>query len=243
MIPKIIHYCWFGGNPLPELAKKCIDSWKKYCPDYEIIRWDETNYDLHKNQFVENAYRSQKWAFLTDYVRLDVVYQMGGIYLDTDVELIESLDSLLTMKCYMGMEKPGRVATGLGFGAEKQHHFLLENMKEYEQSNFFRKNGVFSPRTCVEITSNLFEMCGLKKNNSLQIISDVVILPVDYLCPQDMETGKITITKNTYSIHHYSASWKSDTDMLIYRIGIVIKRIVGENLYKKIAHIKHKLMG
>lgn len=243
MIPKIIHYCWFGGNPLPDLAQKCIDSWKKFCPDYEIIRWDESNYDVHKNQFVENAYRSKKWAFLTDYVRLDVVYQMGGVYLDTDVELIKPLDSFLSYQCYMGMEQPGRVNTGLGFGSEKQHPFLLDNMKEYENTNFVRSNGKFSPQTCVDITSKLLEMRGLKKSNSLQIISNVVILPVDFLCPQDMETGKLVITDNSYSIHHYSASWKNNFDMFVYKVGIVLKKIIGENLYKEIAEIKHKLIG
>ena len=243
MIPKIIHYCWFGGNPLPDFAQRCIDSWKNYCPDYKIIRWDESNYDLHKNEYVENAYKSKKWAFLTDYVRLDVVYQMGGIYLDTDVELIKPLDSLLSLQCYMGLEQLGRVNTGLGFGAKKQHHFILENMKEYETISFVRKNDKFMPCTCVDITSNLLEMHGLKKNNALQIVSDVVILPVDYLCPQDMETGKITITNNTYSIHHYNASWKNRTDIIIYKIGIILKRIVGDNVYKKIAQFKHKILG
>lgn len=243
MIPKIIHYCWFGGKPLPDLAQKCIDSWKKYCPDYEIIRWDESNYDLHKNHFVENAYKNKKWAFLTDYVRLDVVYQMGGIYLDTDVELVKSLEPLLETHCYMGMEKAGRVNTGLGFGAEKNHPFIFENKRIYEVKNYYDKHGRFVPPICVDVTTNLMIDYGLKRVNTIQEVNGVVLFPIEFFCPQDMETGVVVITSNTYSIHYYSALWKSDFDMVVYRIGKVIKRIVGENIYKKIALIKHKLMG
>ena len=118
MLPKKIHYCWFGGNELPDLAIKCIESWKKYCPDYEIIEWNETNFDLECCDFVKEAYKAKKWAFVSDYARLKVVYDNGGIYLDTDVELVKSLDILLQEKCYFGEETTGYVATGLGFGAE-----------------------------------------------------------------------------------------------------------------------------
>ena len=119
MIPKKIHYCWFGGNPLPELAIKCLESWKKYCPDYEIIEWNETNFNLDSCEYVREAYQAKKWAFVSDYARLKVVYDNGGIYLDTDVELIKSLDRLLKNKSFFGTETTGVVATGLGFGAEK----------------------------------------------------------------------------------------------------------------------------
>ena len=118
MIPKKIHYCWIGGNPLPELAIKCIESWKKYCPDYEIIEWNEKNYDFRKNQFMREAYDEKKWGFVPDYARLDIIYEHGGIYLDTDVEIIKPLDSLLKEQGFAGMEQPGIVALGLGFGAE-----------------------------------------------------------------------------------------------------------------------------
>lgn len=125
MIPKKIHYCWFGRNPLPELAVRCIESWKKYCPDYEIIEWNEDNYDINKISYVKEAYQARKWAFVTDYVRLDVVNQYGGIYLDTDVELLKSLDPLLKYKSFFGMEEGKFIATGLGFGAEKGTKILV----------------------------------------------------------------------------------------------------------------------
>lgn len=153
MIPKKIHYCWFGGNPLPEDVKRYIESWKKYCPDYELIRWDESNYDVHKNTYVELAYQNKKWAFLTDYARLDTIYEHGGIYLDADVELVHGLDDLLQNNCYMGMEQVGTVNTGLGFGAEPKHPFLRENMKPYEEQNFIQEDGTFKPPICVRITT------------------------------------------------------------------------------------------
>lgn len=243
MIPKTIHYCWFGEKPLPELAKKCIESWKKYCPDYEIIRWDETNYDVHKNQFVEQAYQNSKWAFLTDYVRLDVVYEMGGIYLDTDVELIKPLDSLLELQCYMGMEQPGRVNTGLGFGAEKHHPFILENKRVYEDNNFSQSEGKFKPPVCVEITTNLFDQDEIKNASRIQNARSVTVFPTEYFCPQAMGSNRINITKNTFSIHYFTASWKSKPDMLMFKIGLIIKRIFGDQFYGRIAEIKHKIIG
>lgn len=132
MIPKKIHYCWFGKNPLPNEVKKCIESWKLFCPDYEIIEWNEENYDVFKIDYMAEAYKAEKYAFVSDYARLDIIYNNGGIYLDTDVELIRPLDDLLHHSCYLGMELPGRVATGLGFGAVKGNNFLYENMKYYE---------------------------------------------------------------------------------------------------------------
>lgn len=207
MIPKIIHYCWFGGNPLPDNVKQYIESWKKYCPDYEIIRWDESNYDVHKNAYVELAYQNKKWAFLTDYVRLDIVYNYGGIYLDADVELMRGLDDFLDESCYMGMEQIGTVNTGLGFGAEPKHPFLFENKKAYEQMSFMQKNGVFKPPICVKVTTKLLQEKGLMKENKIQRLQNVTIYPTDFFCPLKMGTNKLTITDNTYSIHHYAASW------------------------------------
>jgi len=207
MIPKRIHYCWFGGNPLPDDVRRYIESWKRFCPDYEIIQWNETNYDVKKNKYVEQAYKNKKWAFLTDYARLDIVYNYGGIYLDTDVEVIRSLDDLLKNKCYMGMEQVGKVATGLGFGAELHHPFLKDNMILYEKENFIQDDGTFKPPICVKLTTKLLLNYGLKEENKIQEIEGVKIYPTDYFCPLKMGTNKLRITNNTYSIHHYAASW------------------------------------
>lgn len=207
MIPKKIHYCWFGGKPLPGDVQRYIESWQRFCPDYEIIRWDETNYDVNKNAYVREAYQNKKWAFLTDYARLDIVCREGGIYLDTDVELIRSLDDLLDCPCFMGMEQVGTVNTGLGFGAEAGHPFLIENKRVYEENSFAREDGTFKPEICVKITTRLLRKHGLEAQNRIQQAAGVTIYPVEYFCPLTMGTNKLTIMENTYSIHHYSASW------------------------------------
>lgn len=235
MIPKKIHYCWFGKNPLPKEVIKCIDSWKKWCPDYEIIEWNESNYDLDKNEYVRETYSRKKWAFLTDYVRLDVIYNEGGIYLDTDVELIKPIDDLLNLECFLGMEQPGKVATGLGFGAVKGNEFIKENKEYYEKNSFISADGEFKKVICVEITSNLLINKGMKVSNTLQDIGKIRVFPTEYFCPLKLGTNKLNITKNTYSIHHYTASWKSN-NKLIRKIGyylIPLKQFI-KKMVKKI---------
>lgn len=214
MIPKKIHYCWFGGNPLPDDAKKCIESWKKYCPDYEIIEWNESNYDLEKNRYVKYTYENKKYAFLTDYVRLDIIYNEGGIYLDTDVELVKPLDDLLDSKGYIGMEQVGTINTGQGFGAVKNHPFVKENKDFYENYEFLDESGNFNKIICVPVTTSILEKKGLKKENSIQHVYDMDIYPVEYFCPLIMGTNKLKITKNTYSIHHFAGTWKSNNKII-----------------------------
>lgn len=232
MIPKVIHYCWFGGKDLPKEVQKCINSWKKFCPDYKIIRWDESNYDIYKNPYTRYCYENKKWAFLSDYARLDIVYSHGGIYLDTDVEIIKSWDSLLKNECFLGTEQPGCAATGLGFGAKKNNSFIKKN-KEYYEITPFLKNNKWIKTTCVKITSKLLADEGLTKKNMIQSIKNVVIYPTDFFCPKVIGTNKINITSNTYSIHHYDASWKSDIRIFrrisynLIPIKSSIKKIIG----------------
>ena len=132
MIPKKIHYCWFGGNSLSSEVRECIASWRQFCPDYEIIEWNEKNFDVDCIRYTADAYRDRRWAYVTDYARLKIVYEQGGIYLDTDVELLRPLDPLLENKVYFGMQRAGEVATGLGFGAEAGAELLRRLMAGYE---------------------------------------------------------------------------------------------------------------
>lgn len=209
MIPKKIHYCWFGGNPKPKLAKKCFRSWKKYCPGYEIIEWNEDNYDLSAAPlYVRQAYEAKKWAFVTDYVRLQVVYDQGGIYLDTDVELRKPLDPLLENRAYYGFEDGANVNTGVGFGSEQGHPLLQEIMEDYREIPFLLEDGSYDLLSCPVRNTAAFLRHGLRQDNSLQTLEgDVRILPSDYLNPKDWKTGEIRLTENTLSIHHFSASW------------------------------------
>ncbi|MCR5837097.1 MAG: glycosyl transferase [Lachnospiraceae bacterium] len=206
MIPKKIHYCWFGGNPLPKSAEKCLKSWEKYCPDYEIVRWDESNFDINCNEYCKAMYEQKKWAFLTDYSRLKIVFENGGIYFDTDVELIKSPDEVLSNRAFMGLETTNHVATGLGFGAEKNHPFIRKNMEYYEKLSEFD-----DIRICPDVTTELFEQYGIDcESDDIQKLADVTIYPVDFFCAKHTHTGIVSITSNTISIHHFDGSWMSE---------------------------------
>ena len=214
MIPKTIHYCWFGRNPKPELAQKCFASWKKYCPDYEIIEWNEDNYDIKSSPlFVRQAYEAKKWAFVTDYVRLQVVYDLGGIYLDTDVEVIKPLDDLLRYNAFFGTQNGIVINTGLGFGAVSGTPILQELMDTYQSISFIKEDGSYDTTTCPERDTQVFLKHGLKTDNSFQILpGNIIRLPVEYLSPKDYMTGELKITENTFTIHHFAESWMTEEE-------------------------------
>lgn len=209
MIKKTINYCWFGKSELDEKSRLCIESWKKIMPDYEIKRWDESNYDVNKNSFVKEAYENKKWAFVSDYARLDIIYNYGGIYLDTDVEVIKTFDDLLENDGFMGFEIGNYVATGLGFGAVAGHPFLKENMDAYNNIKLYLPDGKLNDVVCPIITTKLLQKYNLELNNKLQTIKGIKIYPTDYFCPMSFQTGEINITTNTHSIHRYNMSWIS----------------------------------
>ncbi len=206
MIPKVIHYCWFGGKPLPRAVKKCIKSWKKYCPGYRIIRWDESNFDITQNEYMRQAYEAKKWAFVTDVARLLILYKHGGIYLDTDVELIKPLDPLLKYEAYFGRE--GRkIATGLGFGACPGNPMVGAILEYYQHASFLNEDGSYHLIPCTDTNTQALLAYGLKMENVDQVIDGVRFLPEEYLCPINYETMERNVTPNTISIHHYAMSW------------------------------------
>lgn len=225
MIPKVIHYCWFGGTPLSEKVIKNIQSWKKYCPDYKIIQWDESNYDVSKYAFTKEAYEAKQWAFVSDVARLDIVYNNGGFYLDTDVELLSSLDKFINDKAFLAREDRYSVATGLGFGAEINSKFILRNLLEYGNKHFINGDNTFNKIICVDITTHLLNLLKIGPSNKIQATTEIKIYPRDYFCPMRISSGKIKITKNTVSIHHYDASWKDDKSKLGNRSLIPIKKV------------------
>jgi hypothetical protein len=236
MIPKIIHYCWFGGTEIPDHDKKCIESWKKYCPDYEIKRWDESNYDFNKNQYMKEAYELKKWGFVPDYARLDIIYEYGGIYLDTDVELIRNIDDLLKNKAFMGFETNSEfVNPGLGFGAEKGFP-LLKEIRDviYGSRKFKREDGSCDTTPSPRFNTEFLQEKGLELNNKMQIIQNLKIYPDDYFCPIDAHSSILQTTEHTYSIHHFHASWltKEEKISLIKTQKLVAKygREKGEKI-------------
>lgn len=206
MIPKIIHYCWFGNNPKTELVLKCIESWKKYLSDYEIIEWNETNTNLTDNRYVREAYENKKWAFVSDYVRLKVLYDYGGIYLDTDIEMIDSFDSFLGEKAFMGFEDTNVIQTGV-IGSEKNNPFIGDLIKYYNMRPFVNDNGKLDQTPNVTFVSECVRDLGLKFDNTYQAFENISIFPKTYFCPKDGKTGLIHLSKNTICIHYFDGSW------------------------------------
>ena len=237
MIPKIIHYFWLGGSPKSETVEKYIESWKRNCPEFEIREWNETNYDIHKHPFMEKAYNEKKWAFVSDYARLDVLYEFGGIYLDTDVEVIKDLSPLCVYKAFEGFENPKLVNNGQGFGCEAGMPIIKEMMKLYDgDSPYELIEGKSVPKESPKICTEVLVRQGLKQDGSRQTVGDVEILPVDYLCPMNYKTGRVKITENTYSIHHFSGSWHTGKTSRLYLkymrfLNIVFGEKLGDKLY------------
>lgn len=212
MIPKIIHYCWFGRNPLPPLAVKCIESWKKYCPDYEIKEWNEENFDLNSYPYVREAYDKRRFAFVTDVVRLYALYHEGGIYMDTDVEVLKPLDAFLSHHAFSGFEDEVHVPTGI-MASEKGGKWAQDNLAYYNNRHFLKADGGVDLTTNVETITNYMLPLGLKQNNTFQDFPGLITFyPKDYFCPKSYQDGQIYLTENTHTIHHFAGSWITKAD-------------------------------
>ena len=211
MIPKIIHYCWFGGKPLPAAAQKCIASWKKYCPDYEIQAWTEENYDIASAPlYVQQAYEAKKWAFVTDVVRLYALDRFGGVYMDTDVEVVRPIDEFLKHHAFSGFEDEVNIPTGIM--AAEQGHPLIKELLEHYDARPFLVDGEPDLTTNVKTITDLLTPKGFLPNNQFQEVAGFALYPYDYFCPRDIHTMEIRVTENTYTIHHFAGSWLSGED-------------------------------
>ncbi len=233
MIPKIIHYCWFGRKPLPKSALKCISSWKKYFPDYEIKEWNEDNFDINITQYTCDAYNSRKYAFVSDYARIWILYNYGGIYFDTDVEVIAPIDDIIANGAFMGFEinagenRPKAVATGLGIGASKNNIIYAEILDIYKSLDFRIHNDNINPYAIVRITTDILTAHGLNDTIGIQSIEGISIYPADYFNPLDSLTGKLKLSPNTRTIHWYDYSWSSPAMRLKKRIGKFIRKLIN----------------
>lgn len=207
LIPKKIHYCWFSKKSIPDHLLYCIDSWHKKCPDYEIIRWDENNYNVFQNEYMKQAYIAQKWSFVTDYARLDILYKHGGIYLDTDVELLKSLDELLYQRGFVGVEKWGNINTGGGCGAVKNNPVIKKMLDQRETELFKFADGSLNMTTCGYYETKALATYGFVPNNTLWRNDDITVYPSDMFHPYDYMSNESVITDNTVSYHHFNGNW------------------------------------
>ena len=234
MIPKIIHYCWFGRNPLPPLAVKCIESWKKYLPDYEIKEWNEDNFDVNIIPYTKEAYQAKKYAFVTDVVRLYALYHEGGIYMDTDVEVLKSLDPFLKHHAFSGFEDEKNVPTGI-MASEKGGRWVKENLAYYNSCHFIKEDGSLDLTTNVKIITDYMLLMGLKQDNTYQDFSNLITLyPKDYFCPIDHVGYRLNLTKNTVCIHHFSGSWQNKR----FKLKKKISKFIGSRLTKIVIKFK-----
>lgn len=232
--PKIIHYCWFGGGPKPEIVMKMINSWRSNCPDYVIKEWNESNVDVFKNKYTKEAYENQKWAFVTDYVRLLVLVNEGGIYLDTDVQMLKNLDYFLNSDAVFGFEEKHFVMTGFLMTPPK-HPLFLEWLKMYEHLPFIKDDGTLNLTTNVKHLTCLLVNKGLKLNGRRQTLDGIQIYPTEYFSPKNYYTERIKITQNTFLIHHFQRSWCDSESIL--------QKFLRKNpIINRIYHIPHKMM-
>lgn len=233
MIPKIIHYCWFGHGEKPKLAQKCIESWQRILPEYEIIEWNEDNFDLDAFPYARQAYESKKFAFVTDVVRLFALYTHGGVYMDTDVEILKPIDSLLEYDAVSGFETTNLIPTGL-MASQKGNRIIGELLNDYKSRNFINEDGSLNLTTNVIYITETLSKYGIRLNNQFQIVAGFAFLPSDYLCPKSVKDGKIRLTENTLAIHHFAGSWHSP---LRNRIRNIIVKVGGYRLKKLIRTI------
>lgn len=237
-IPRIIHYCWFGGNPLPDLAKKCMASWRKFLPDYEIKEWNESNFDVYQAPYVAEAYRLKRYAHVSDYARFWILYHYGGIYFDTDVEVIKPLDDIIARGSFMGFEcqegtrqdnPNGNMNPGLGFGVCKEHPFFRKMLDHYNHHHFIRWNGKNTGNITLQATQYLDYDHKQVLEGGIVSVSGLLIYPIEYFCPYDFYKHEMRITENTRTIHHYMGTWiveQNRLQLLLQRVKYIYVRIL-----------------
>lgn len=240
MIPKKIHYCWFGRNPLPESAQKCIASWRKYLPDYEIIEWNEDNFDVNTIPYTRQAYEAKKYAFVSDYARFKILYEHGGLYFDTDVEVIRPMDDIIAKGPFMGFEIDpdgksycGAVAPGLGLGAHVGMSIYSDFMNAYQNLRYINDDGTQNMKTVVLYITEILQTKGLSIQKGIQYVEDLAIYPKEYFNPLDSITGRLKTTSNTFSIHWYTMSWLNQSPLRT-KLSRLLHRIISPKFTSKI---------
>lgn len=241
-IPHIIHYCWFGKNPKPLIVVKCIESWKKYLPGYEIIEWNEENSDIDSLEYTREAYKARNWAYVSDYVRFIKLYEHGGVYFDTDVELLRSIpDEIMMNEAFTCVETTNDINPGLVFACCKGNAFVKEILDDYSNSKYEMKKNEL---TTVNIrVSKLMEKYGFEYSGKYQLINGIAIYPSEYFCGYDQDLHIKKITENTISVHHYASSWMTKSQQRKRQFQKVLKNIIGIKKYERIIKLKRSVFG
>ena len=234
MIPKIIHYCWFGRNPYPEKVQYCIESWRKYLPDYEFKLWNEDSFDINTSAFVREAYENQRYAFVSDYVRVFALYTQGGIYLDTDIEVKKDFKDLLDNKLLLGTDDSGALTAFMA--AEKNHPYFGELLSKYNEMHFVLDNGKQNTSVNNIWMQECLKKYGYVEENLFQKLEEgVLVYPDEFFHAKSLVSGKYHITKKTYCIHHHTLLWIPLKTRIIRFLRLyVVVPILGEKLYIKL---------
>lgn len=239
MIPKIIHYCWFGGKPLPRLERQCVRSWRRVLPDYRIILWHEGNFDVNMNRYTKEAYAAKKYAFVADFARLYVLYNYGGVYLDTDVEMLKSLDRFLAHAAFIGCEDVEHISAGI-MGACKQHSWIAALLQRYESRSFLGADGRYDTTTIVKTITQIAVQSGFTPNGKYQVLpGDIHIYPAAYFYPKSFKTNKLHLTEEACCIHHFAGSWLTPKE----RLKNALRQKLGDDIYGRILTIKNVLLA
>ncbi|MCR8635386.1 glycosyltransferase family 32 protein [Paenibacillus radicis (ex Xue et al. 2023)] len=226
-IDKILHYCWFGGKEKPDIVKRCMDSWKQNLSNYEIIEWNEDNFDISSITYVREAYEARKFAFVSDYVRVYALYHFGGIYLDTDVEVFKPFDDLLHHDSFWGFEQENYVATST-IGAAKGNQLIKTFLDSYEQKAFIKDDGTQDDLTNVAIITRILQDIGVKANGEYQELEGLAAFyPQTYFSPYDYINCRKFITADTYAMHHFHKSWLPPKARLKSRVKLALAKIIG----------------
>ena len=234
MIPKKIHYCWFGRGPKGKIFKKCYNSWKKYFPDYEIIEWNEDNFDISKCKYAKQAYDLKKYAFVSDYVRLKVLYEEGGIYFDTDVEVLKKIPPEILNEGYFAKEVDDAINTGLGFAVPKNNNIIKIMLDDYENLEFIDKDGIIDMTACPERNTRALRKKGYIIDSRNLPLDSIKTYGRDYFCGYDLKNNHYIISDKTYTVHHYNASWQSKRARIKTKLKRILSKIIGIKNYEKI---------
>lgn len=240
-IPKKIHYIWFGNGEKNKTFYKCLKSWKKFLPDYEIIEWNESNFNIDEtNDYVKEAYSMKKYAFVSDYARLKILYENGGIYFDTDVEVLKKIDKEILEQGYFAKERDNLINTGLGFCVPKNNKLVKIMMDDYENIKFIKEDGTLDLMACPSRNSDALAKEGYIIDKNIEDIGGIKVYDKEFFCGFDVNTQHYIITEKTFTVHHYDASWLSKDKKIIKKTKRIISKIIGEKNYRRIGNLRKK---